>query len=109
MKLSVPLFLGLVASATAFAPSTPLQINSAAMRSSTAFASSSTSLKVASAPPPVQSPPPTKEPEMIDENVYNFNKILIDTVYDIICFFYPVKGTKRDFARFYVLETVARV
>merc|ERR1712070_721366 len=40
---------------------------------------------------------------------YNFNKILIDTVYDVICFFYPVKGTKRDFARFYVLETVARV
>jgi len=30
-------------------------------------------------------------------------------LYDIICFFYPVKGTKRDFARFYVLETVARV
>lgn len=45
----------------------------------------------------------------MDENVYNFNKIVIDTVYDIICFFYPVKGTARDFARFYVLETVARV
>lgn len=109
MKLSVPLFLGLVASATAFAPSTPLQINSAAMRSSTPFASSSTSLKVASAPPPVQETAKNKEAEMIDENIYNFNKILIDTVYDIICFFYPVKGTKRDFARFYVLETVARV
>lgn len=108
MKLSVPLFLGLVASATAFAPSTPLQINSASLGSSTAFLASSTSLKVASAPPPVQSPP-TKEPEMIDENIYNFNKILIDTVYDVICFFYPVKGNERDFARFYVLETVARV
>lgn len=108
MKLSVPLFLGLVASATAFVPSTPLQINSAALGSSTPFASS-TSLKVASAPPPVQTPNSTKEPEMIDENIYNFNKILIDTVYDVICFFYPVKGTERDFARFYVLETVARV
>jgi len=76
-----------------------------------------TSLK--SAVPPV--PPTLKEnasttataqikiPEMIDENVYNFNKILIDSVYNVICFFYPVKGTDRDFARFYVLETVARV
>lgn len=108
MKLSVPLFLGLVASATAFAPSSPLKINSASLTSPAPFASSSTSLKVASAPPPVQTPP-TKEPEMIDENIFKFNKILIDTVYDIICFFYPVKGTKRDFARFYVLETVARV
>jgi ubiquinol oxidase len=46
---------------------------------------------------------------VIDEGVYDFNKIVIDTVYDIICFLYPVKGTERDFARFYVLETVARV
>mmetsp|Transcript_3411 Transcript_3411/g.9569 ORF Transcript_3411/g.9569 Transcript_3411/m.9569 type:complete len:355 (+) Transcript_3411:157-1221(+) len=45
----------------------------------------------------------------MDEWIYDFNKILIDTVYDIICFLYPVKGTERDFARFYVLETVARV
>lgn len=45
----------------------------------------------------------------IDENIYNFNKAVIDTVYDIICFLYPVRGTERDFARFYVLETVARV
>ena len=45
----------------------------------------------------------------IDENIYNFNKAVIDTVYDIICFLYPVRGTARDFARFYVLETVARV
>jgi len=46
---------------------------------------------------------------MIDENIYTFNKIVIDTVYNVICFFYPVKGNARDFARFYVLETVARV
>jgi ubiquinol oxidase len=46
---------------------------------------------------------------MMDEGIYNFNKIVIDTVYDVICFLYPVKGTPRDFARFYVLETVARV
>jgi len=50
-----------------------------------------------------------KEPNMMDENIYNFNKILIDTVYNVICFVYPVTGSKRDFARFYVLETVARV
>jgi len=30
-------------------------------------------------------------------------------VYDIICLLYPVTGGPRDFARFYVLETVARV
>ena len=48
-------------------------------------------------------------PAMMDEGIFTFNKILIDTVYNIICFFYPVSGTKRDFARFYVLETVARV
>lgn len=45
----------------------------------------------------------------MDEGIYGFNKKLIDTVYDIICFLYPVKGNARDFARFYVLETVARV
>jgi len=45
----------------------------------------------------------------IDDGVYKFNKAVIDTVYDIICFLYPVKGTERDFARFFVLETVARV
>lgn len=45
----------------------------------------------------------------MDEGIYKFNKIVIDTVYDIICFLYPVTGSKRDFARFYVLETVARV
>eukprot|EP00566_Odontella_aurita_P018448 CAMPEP_0113527022 /NCGR_PEP_ID=MMETSP0015_2-20120614/1068_1 /TAXON_ID=2838 /ORGANISM="Odontella" /LENGTH=324 /DNA_ID=CAMNT_0000425417 /DNA_START=27 /DNA_END=1001 /DNA_ORIENTATION=- /assembly_acc=CAM_ASM_000160 len=45
----------------------------------------------------------------MNEGIFNFNKKVIDTVYDIICFLYPVTGTKRDFARFYVLETVARV
>ena len=45
----------------------------------------------------------------MDEAIFKFNKTLIDTVYDIICFLYPVKGNERDFARFYVLETVARV
>lgn len=48
-------------------------------------------------------------PQMMDEDIYKFNKVVIDTVYEIICFFYPVKGTKKDFRRFYVLETVARV
>jgi len=50
-----------------------------------------------------------KESQMMDAGIFNFNKKLIDTVYDIICFIYPVTGTKRDFARFFVLETVARV
>mmetsp|Transcript_1215 Transcript_1215/g.3377 ORF Transcript_1215/g.3377 Transcript_1215/m.3377 type:complete len:307 (+) Transcript_1215:60-980(+) len=60
---------------------------------------------VAVASPPLQD----REPDLIAEGIYKFNKFLIDTVYDIICFLYPVKGTDRDFARFYVLETVARV
>ena len=45
----------------------------------------------------------------MDERIYTFNKVVIDTVYNIICAIYPVTGSKRDFARFYVLETVARV
>lgn len=49
------------------------------------------------------------EPRMMDEGIYKFNKFVIDTVYDIICLIYPVQGSDRDFARFYVLETVARV
>lgn len=49
------------------------------------------------------------ERNKMDERIYGFNKVVIDTVYDIICVLYPVRGTDRDFARFYVLETVARV
>ncbi|KAG7341076.1 alternative oxidase-domain containing protein [Nitzschia inconspicua] len=48
-------------------------------------------------------------PKGMDQGVYTLNKVLIDTVYSMICFLYPVTGTERDFARFYVLETVARV
>lgn len=49
------------------------------------------------------------EPSQMDERIYNFNKVVIDSVYEIICLLYPVTGGSRDFARFYVLETVARV
>jgi len=97
----------LIASASAFAPSRTalnVQVASAPTRPVTA-------IHVASPPPTatdVQTSP-AKVPEMMDEGIYTFNKVLIDTVYNVICFFYPVKGTKRDFARFYVLETVARV
>jgi hypothetical protein len=45
----------------------------------------------------------------MDETIFKFNKTLIDTIYELICFIYPVKGNDRDFARFFVLETVARV
>jgi len=45
----------------------------------------------------------------MNEGIFNFNKQLIDTIYDVICLLYPVQGDDRDFARFYVLETVARV
>jgi len=49
------------------------------------------------------------DPGTMDEGIFKFNKQLIDTVYDVICFLYPVRGNERDFARFFVLETVARV
>ena len=45
----------------------------------------------------------------MDEGIFQFNKLLIDSIYNILCFIYPVGGTERDYARFYVLETVARV
>ena len=104
------------AAVNGFAPSLQLQVQSPFSK---AFVDSNKSLKssgiiglnmadVASeveAAPAVELP----KPAMMDEGIFKFNKILIDTVYDIICFFYPVKGTERDFARFYVLETVARV
>jgi hypothetical protein len=64
----------------------------------------------------IKSPPSISNAETLgykvqtmDEGIFGFNKKLIDTVYDIVCFLYPVKGTGRDFARFFVLETVARV
>mmetsp|Transcript_121535 Transcript_121535/g.340351 ORF Transcript_121535/g.340351 Transcript_121535/m.340351 type:complete len:385 (-) Transcript_121535:31-1185(-) len=52
---------------------------------------------------------PQQQKQTMDQGIFDFNKKLIDTVYDIVCFLYPVKGTERDYARFYVLETVARV
>jgi ubiquinol oxidase len=56
----------------------------------------------------VEAPKQLERREM-DERIFGFNKALIDTVYEAICFFYPVTGSDRDFARFFVLETVARV
>merc|ERR1719393_612723 len=53
--------------------------------------------------------PEPPKPALMNEGLFTFNKVLIDAVYDLICFFYPVTGGPRDFARFYVLETVARV
>eukprot|EP00934_Nitzschia_sp_Nitz4_P001580 Nitzschia sp. Nitz4//scaffold52_size167869//153583//154464//NITZ4_002297-RA/size167869-processed-gene-0.139-mRNA-1//-1//CDS//3329554098//1580//frame0 len=45
----------------------------------------------------------------INKGIFQFNKNLIDTLYKIMCILYPVKGNDRDFVRFYILETVARV
>ena len=47
----------------------------------------------------------------MDKHIYKLNKVIIDSVYDIICFLYPVKGTGTscDFAHFYILETVTRL
>ena len=48
-------------------------------------------------------------PQQMDKGIYHFNKFVVDSVYHLICHLYPVCGTERDFARFFVLETVARV
>ena len=47
--------------------------------------------------------------QQMDKGIYHFNKFVVDSVYHLICHLYPVCGTERDFARFFVLETVARV
>ena len=46
-----------------------------------------------------------KPPKGLEENIYTLNKFIVDTVYKFICIIYD----GNDFARFYVLETVARV
>ena len=101
MKLLV-LILALCASAQAFSPSQlPSTITKQSVLSKGTF--------MADVASPEPEPPVLPTPAMMDEGIFKFNKILIDSVYNIICFFYPVTGGKRDFARFYVLETVARV
>lgn len=49
------------------------------------------------------------EANELDGWVFQMNKLLIDSVYNVISNLYPVEGTERDYVRFYVLETVARV
>ena len=54
------------------------------------------------------------EPNMMEEGIYNFNKLVIDSVYDLICLLYNKNDLSKNSiaectARFYVLETVARV
>lgn len=105
----------LVVGTSAFAPARTLPLTNSAInvnQNVKYFSANAKTLNAVTSPPPVSKPPVPenqKVPELMGEDIYNFNKFIIDTVYDIICFFYPVKGTKRDFARFYVLETVARV
>ena len=53
--------------------------------------------------------PPYESPNEMEKWIFHWNKSLVDTVYQLICFLYPVKGVPRDYARFFVLETVARV
>lgn len=51
---------------------------------------------------------------MMEEGIYKFNKLVIDSVYDAICLIYNKNDLSENTieectARFYVLETVARV
>merc|ERR1719473_461357 len=48
---------------------------------------------------------PEKQPAQLDEAIYNLNKLIVDSVYKVICVLYD----GNDYARFFVLETVARV
>jgi len=55
-----------------------------------------------------------QQPSMMDEGIFKFNKVLIDTVYDAICLLYSKNDLNKHSieeisARFFVLETVARV
>jgi len=45
------------------------------------------------------------KPAELEETIYNLNKLIVDSVYKAICFLYD----GNDYARFFVLETVARV
>merc|ERR1712039_372395 len=50
----------------------------------------------------------------MDEGIFNFNKIVIDSVYKVICVLYSKDDLKKNSiseitSRFFVLETVARV
>lgn len=107
-RLTQALLLALSACAGAFrvAPRA-LRLHShaspaAAARRPSAVVATATEMK-----PTARSAEPARA--MMDGGVFTFNKVVIDTVYEVICLLYPVKGNARDFARFYVLETVARV
>lgn len=55
-----------------------------------------------------------REPMKMEEAVFNFNKVLIDSVYNVICAVYNKNDLSKNSiaeisARFFVLETVARV
>jgi len=45
------------------------------------------------------------EPAELEERIYTLNKLIVDSVYKVICLLYD----GNDYARFFVLETVARV
>jgi len=47
----------------------------------------------------------TVTPDMMNEGIFNFNKLLVDSIYVVISTLYA----NNDYARFFVLETVARV
>ena len=49
------------------------------------------------------------EANTVDGKIFKYNHHLVDTVHNIINFIYPETGTKRDFAKFFVLETIDRV
>jgi len=106
MLLQVLTFLTLTVTANAFhvaprpmvAASTPTRLLTVHFMSSTTTETATTDAAVV-----------LREAKPMDERIFKFNKFVVDTVYDLICLIYPVKGNDRDFARFFVLETVARV
>jgi len=60
---------------------------------------------VARAPAVVAEVASAPEPAPLEEKIYDLNKFIVDNVYKAICFLYD----GNDYARFFVLETVARV
>lgn len=62
-------------------------------------------VRIEGATPPQASVASALPPSMMDEGIFTLNKVIVDSVYVVISTLYA----NNDYARFYVLETVARV
>ena len=109
------IFLSVFSVGAAFAPLHPMRIIDTLhpMASSRRLSSPTlhSRVKVQEIDNPVDLKPPTCQVALaplaskLDGNIFKLNKFIVDSVYVVISTLYA----NNDFARFYVLETVARV